>query len=50
VKDRKACERRVAELLGGRRIPVSDRVRGYYPDVEHPTLSIECKSCKKLPA
>jgi hypothetical protein len=50
VKDRKACERRVAELLGGRRIPVSGRVRGYCPDVEHPTLSIECKSRKKLPA
>jgi hypothetical protein len=50
VKDWKACERRIAELLGGRRIPVSGRTRGDCPDVEHPTLSIECKSRKKLPA
>jgi hypothetical protein len=50
VKDWKACERRVAELLGGRRIPVSGRTRGHCPDIEHPILSIECKSRKKLPA
>jgi Holliday junction resolvase len=50
VKDWKACERRVAELLGGKRVPVSGRTRGDCPDVEHPTLSIECKSRKKLPA
>ena len=50
MKDWKACERRVAELLGGRRVPVSGRTRGDGPDIEHPTLSIECKSRKKLPA
>jgi hypothetical protein len=50
VKDWKACERRVAELLGGKRVPVSGRTRGDCPDIEHPTLSIECKSRKKLPA
>ena len=50
MKDWKACERRVARLLGGRRVPVSGRTRGDCPDVEHPTLSIECKSRKKLPA
>ena len=50
MKDWKACERRVAELLGGKRVPVSGRTRGDCPDVEHPTLSIECKSRKKLPA
>jgi hypothetical protein len=50
MKDWKACGRRVAELLGGRRVPVSGRTRGDCPDVEHPTLSIECKSRKKLPA
>ncbi len=49
MKDWKACERRIAELLGGKRIPVSGRTRGDCPDVEHPTLSIECKSRKKLP-
>ncbi len=50
MKDWKACERRVAKILGGRRIPVSGRTRGDCPDVEHPTLSIECKSRKKPPA
>ncbi len=50
MKDWKACERRVAEVLGGRRIPVTGRQRGDAPDIEHPTLSIECKSRKKLPA
>jgi hypothetical protein len=50
MKDWKACERHVAALLGGRRVPVSGRTRGDCPDVEHPTLSIECKSRKKLPA
>ena len=50
MKDWKACERRVAELLGGKRVPVSGRTRGDCPDIEHPTLSIECKSRKRLPA
>ena len=50
MKDWKACERRIATFLGGRRIPVSGRTRGDCPDIEHPTLSIECKSRKKLPA
>jgi hypothetical protein len=50
MKDWKACERRIAELLGGQRIPVSGRTRGDCPDIEHPTLSIECKNRKKLPA
>ncbi len=50
MKDWKACERRIAELLGGQRIPVTGRQRGDAPDIEHPTLSIECKSRKKLPA
>ena len=50
MKDWKACERKVAALLGGRRIPVSGRARGDCSDIEHPTLSIECKSRKKLPA
>ena len=49
MKDWKACERRVAELLGGKRVPVSGRTRGDCPDIEHPTPSIECKSRKKLP-
>jgi hypothetical protein len=50
VKSWKSCERRIAEQLGGVRIPVSDRGWGDAPDVAHPSLSIEVKSRKKLPA
>jgi hypothetical protein len=50
VNDWKACERHVAELLGGKRVPVSGRARGDAPDVEHPELAIECKSRRRLPA
>ena len=50
MKDWKACERRIAELLGGKRVPVSGRTRGDCPDVEHDALSIEVKSRKSLPA
>lgn len=49
MKDWKACERRVAEILGGVRVPVTGRQRGATPDVEHETLSIEVKSRKSLP-
>ena len=50
MKDWKACERRVAELLGGRRVPVSGRQRGDTPDVIHEWLSIEVKSRQRLPS
>jgi hypothetical protein len=50
VKDWKACERRIAELLGGQRVPVSGRTRGDAPDVAHDRFSIEVKSRKTLPA
>jgi hypothetical protein len=46
----KATERRIAVLLGGRRVPVSGRARGDQPDVTHPWLSIECKDRATLPA
>ena len=49
MKDWKACERKVAALLYGERVPVSGRTRGYTPDVDHPTLAIEVKSRKQLP-
>lgn len=49
MKDWKACERRIAEILGGVRVPVTGRQRGATPDIEHPTLSIEVKSRKTLP-
>ncbi len=50
MKDWKACERRVAELLGGERVPVSGRGRGHSPDIRHERLSIEVKNRKRLPA
>jgi hypothetical protein len=49
-KSWKRVERKVAELLGGVRVPVSGRQRGATPDVEHSLLSIEVKSRKALPA
>ncbi len=49
MKDWKACERRIAEILGGQRIPVTGRHRGETPDIEHAALSIEVKSRKSLP-
>jgi hypothetical protein len=39
----KATERRIAALLGGRRVPVSGRGRGDQPDIAHPWLSLEVK-------
>lgn len=45
----KAVERKVAGLLGGRRVPVSGRQRGDSPDVEHDFYSIEVKHREALP-
>ena len=50
MKDWKVCERRIAELLGGQRVPITGRQRGDTPDIEHAALSIEVKSRKSLPA
>ena len=50
MRDWKACERKVAALLGGKRVPVSGRSRGHSPDIHHERFSIEVKSRKKLPA
>ena len=50
MKDWKACERKIAEILGGIRVPITGRQRGATLDVEHPTLSIEVKSRKTVPA
>ena len=46
----KATERRIAALLGGRRVPVSGRGRGDQPDIAHAWLSVECKDRATLPA
>jgi len=46
----KATERKIAAVLGGRRIPVTGRARGDAPDVAHPWLSVEVKHWAQLPA
>jgi hypothetical protein len=46
----KATERRIAALVGGRRVPVSGRGRGDQPDIAHPWLSLEVKDRATLPA
>lgn len=45
----KALERRVADLLGGVRVPVSGRGRGDVPDIQHATWSVEVKLRANLP-
>jgi hypothetical protein len=41
VKDWKACERHIAELLGGKRVPVSGRARGDAPNTYDENSSFE---------
>jgi len=48
-KNWKKTERAVAELLGGKRVPVTGRQRGDTPDIEHPYLAIEVKHRKIIP-
>ncbi len=50
MKSWKHGERRVTEMLGGTRVPVTGRGRGDAPDIEHPLLSLEVKTRAKLPA
>ena len=45
----KATERKIAALLGGRRVPVSGRGRGAQPDIAHPWLALEVKDRAVLP-
>lgn len=49
MKSWKSAERRIAEILGGKRVPVSGRGRGDAPDIEHPVLSVEVKSRASVP-
>lgn len=46
----KRTERRVAGILGGKRVPVTGRGRGDAPDIQHPWLCPEVKHRRKLPA
>lgn len=39
----KATERFVAAALNGVRVPITGRMRGSAPDIEHPTYAIEVK-------
>lgn len=45
----KHCERKIAQLVGGKRVPVSGR-HEQSADIEHPALAIEVKARKQLPA
>jgi hypothetical protein len=38
----------IAKRLGGERVPVTGRVRGYAPDVSHSWLALEVKSRKSM--
>jgi hypothetical protein len=44
----KPVERKLAELLGAERVPVSGRARGWAPDLEHPDYALEVKSRAKV--
>lgn len=46
----KSVERKLAELLGGERVPVTGRQRGCAPDIEHPLFAIEVKHRASLPS
>ena len=43
----KRDERKLAERLGGERVPVNGR--GETSDIDHPWLAIECKRRKQVP-
>jgi hypothetical protein len=45
----KKVERKIAELIGGRRVPVTGRQRGDAPDIAHDWLSVEVKHRRILP-
>ena len=46
----KAAELKLARMLNGERVPVTGRVRGYAPDIEHQHLALEVKTRKRMPA
>lgn len=50
AKNWKAVERKIAEILGGERVPVSGRTRGWAPDILHPLYALEVKSRLRIPA
>lgn len=46
----KQAERKLAELLGGKRVPITGRQRGSAPDIAHDVFSIEVKHRQTLPS
>jgi hypothetical protein len=50
VRDCKTCERHVADLRGGKRMPIPGQALGNAPHVELPRLAIEYKSRRRLSA
>ena len=51
MRNWKTAERRIAAIIGGRRIPVSGRGKGDNPDVEQPpALSGEVRARASFPA
>jgi hypothetical protein len=48
-KNWKRAEREIAARIGGRRVPITGRIRGSAPDIEHEWLSVECKQRRRLP-
>lgn len=45
----KQAERKLAALLGGRRVPITGRIRGSAPDIQHDFFSVEVKHRETLP-
>ncbi len=45
----KRTERRVADFIGGKRVPITGRGRGDAPDIAHEWLCPEVKHRRKLP-
>jgi hypothetical protein len=45
----KAVERKIAALLKGVRVPITGRIRGSAPDIQHELWSIEVKHRESLP-
>lgn len=46
----KTAERKIAALLGGKRVPVTGRGRGDAPDIDHNEFSVEVKHRQTLPS
>ena len=45
----KRAERRIAEYIGGERVPITGRQRGDAPDIKHPFMCVEVKYRASLP-